>query len=85
MAMRNWFKACISLIVIAVIVFFLDAFYNIQIDAYFGYGKIPFFGYYPSVSLFILLIVIIILALAYLAFLMGAKPVLDRELFEKKT
>ena len=39
---------------------------------------------YPNASLGILLLVVIIFVLAYFAFLMEAKPVLDREILGKK-
>ena len=75
--MRRWFKIWLSLTVIAAVTFLLDAMYAIQIDTYFGYGKIPFFGYYPNLSLIIVLIVLIMLTVAYVAFFLGAKPEID--------
>ncbi len=83
--MRKWFKACIILSITGSVTLLIDLFCANQIDAYFGYGRIPFFGYYPNVSLFLLLMIGVIFVLAYFSFLMGAKPVLDRELLGKTT
>jgi hypothetical protein len=82
--LRRWFKASISLVVISIVAFFIDVIYAIEIDSYFGYGRVPISNSYPSVSLIILFSVGIIFVLAYFAFLMGAKPVLERELLGKK-
>ncbi len=83
-ALKNWFKASTILLITGGATVLLDAMYAIQLDAYVGYGKIPFFGYYPNPSLFIFLLSVFALVLAYFAFLMGAKPVLNRELLGKK-
>ena len=82
--MRRWFKASISLVVISIAVFFIDVIYAIEIDSYFGYGRVPIFNSYPNISLIILVTVGLFFVLAYFAFLMGAKPVLERELLGKK-
>jgi hypothetical protein len=82
--LRRWFKASISLLVSSIVVFFIDVIYAIEIDTYFGYGRISIFNSYPNVSLLILFTVGIIFVLAYFAFLAGAKPVLERELLGKK-
>lgn len=87
--MRKWFKACITLIGAGVIVLLMDISFGHQIDQltgkFFGYHTISVFGQYPNASLAILLLTGGIFVLAYFSFLMGAKPVLDKELFGKKT
>ena len=86
--MRKWFKACILLTILGIITLLIDIAYGYQIDNYFGnyfgYHTISIFGTYPNASLGILLLVVIIFVLAYFAFLMEAKPVLDREILGKK-
>jgi len=82
--MRKWFKASIILMLTGIIVFLIDLVFYSQIDRYFGYGRVSIFDTYPNVSLIILLIVVIVVVLACFSFFMGAKPVLDRELFGKK-
>jgi hypothetical protein len=82
--LRRWFKTSISLLVISIVVFFIDVIYAIEIDSYFGYGRVPIFNSYPNVSLIILFTAGIIFVSAYFAFLMGAKPVLEIELLGKK-
>ncbi len=85
--MRKWFKACIILTVLGIVTLLVDFVYSYQIDNLVGYyfsNRISIFGYHPFASLLILFFTVIIFALAYFSFLLGAKPVLDRELLGKK-
>ncbi len=82
--MRKWFKASIIFAVVGSVTLLLDAHYWVELESASGYWKVQFLGYYPTVPHFIGLFAVILLALAYPAFLMGAKPVLDREILGKK-
>ncbi len=76
--MNKWFKLSVSLVLIGIATITLDLIYNYQINYFFNQFRIYWVG------LAILFAGCLIIVLAYFAFLMGAKPVLDKELLGKE-
>ncbi len=79
--MRRWFKASFALLFIAITIFFVDYIFSYQIDNYlgsvFGFRTISLFGYYPNGSLVIFIAVFVIIALGFVALLIGYRA--DRQ------
>lgn len=75
--MNKWFKRSVLLAAVGTLIIVIDVFFGYQINNLFSEYKIHWVG------LAILFIGVLIIISSILAWFMGAKPVLDKELLGK--